>query len=157
MPFCANSRFLPITVRTAISAGYFANSAALAPPNFRVRLYPTQAPGTFTIESSDCVNTAIQNTARADPARDGLSTEPMDINSSCVTSKHARDAKISEGVWDPQSHTTVCGGCASAGWQSQAAKRSSGFPRGKHLTNPADRSRGPVRDRQPSQRCDQNQ
>ena len=54
------SRFLPITVRTAISAGYFANSAALAPPNFRVRLYPTQAPGTFTIESSDCVNTAIQ-------------------------------------------------------------------------------------------------
>ena len=70
------------------------------------------------------------NTARADPARDGLSTEPMDINSSCVTSKHARDAKISEGVWDPQSHTTVCGGCASAGWQSQAAKRSSGFPEG---------------------------
>ena len=42
-------------------------------------------------------------------------------------------------------------GCASAGWQSQAAKRSSGFPTGKHLTNPADRSRGPVRDRQPSQ------
>ena len=69
----------------------------------------------------------------------------------------ARDAEISVGVGDPQSHTTVCGGCESAGWQSQAAKRSSGFPTGKHLTNPADRSRGPVRDRQPSQRCDQNQ
>ena len=62
------------------------------------------------------------------------------------------NAEISVGVGDPQDHTTVCGECEGAGWQSQAAKRSSGFPTGKHLTNPADRSRvrsgtgSPVRD-----------
>ena len=80
----------------------------------------------------------LQHPVALPPRETDSPQSPWTSTSSCVTSKHARDAKISEGVWDPQSHTTVCGGCASAGWQSQAAKRSSGFPRGKHLTNPAD-------------------
>ena len=87
----------------------------------------------------------------------GRVREPETPWQACAAHKQARGAEISVGVGDPQSHTTVCGGCVGARCTRQGAKRSSGFPRGKHLTNPADRSRGPVRDRQPSQRCDQNQ
>ena len=62
----------------------------------------------------------------------------------CATHKQARHAEFRGVGRDPPGHTTVCGGCAGAGWQSQAAKRSSGCPGGQHLTNPAD-PRGRIR------------
>ena len=45
-------------------------------------------------------------------------------------------------------------GRVGAGWQSQAAKRSSGFPGGEHLTNPADPREADQSRRQPCHRCD---
>ena len=54
----------------------------------------------------------------------------MDAIQACGTYKQARDAEISVWAGTHKSHATVRGGCASAGWLSQAAKRSSGFPEG---------------------------